>query len=64
MCPIPSNQLARFTMDAESRLDWFKSELALLSPASPDYESEKRAIQAASEELRKLIRHVTAARRD
>lgn len=48
-----------FRTTAENRLDWFKWQLSRLSPASPDYESEKRAINGACQELRELIRRVT-----
>jgi hypothetical protein len=53
------SNLPGFRIEAERRLNWFERELALLSPTNPDYESEKRAIQAASQELRELIRQVT-----
>ena len=42
-----SNPFDRFRAEAAARLDWFECELALLSPASPDYGGEKQAIQAA-----------------
>jgi hypothetical protein len=47
-----------FRTTAENRLDWFERELSRLSPTSPDYESEKRAIQGACQELCELIRQV------
>jgi hypothetical protein len=53
---VSTNPIDRFRNEVESRLYWFKCELASLSPVSPDYETEKLAIQAASEELRRLIR--------
>ena len=57
--PNRSGTLSRFLAQAEDRLAWFETQLALLPSTSPDYESEKRAIQAASAELGALIRHAT-----
>ena len=56
-----SSPLSRFLAEAEDGLAWFETQLALLPSTSLDYESEKRAIQAASAELRTLIRHTTEA---
>ena len=57
---IPSNPTANFRKEAENRLDWLQCELALLSPTSEHYESEKRAILATARELRELIEHCGA----
>ena len=57
--PNRSGTLSRFLAEADDRLAWFETQLALLASTSPDYESEKRAIHAASAELRALVRHAT-----
>ena len=44
-----------FVLEAVSRLQRLEREMARLSQRDEDYESKKRALQAAIQELRKMI---------